>query len=316
MDLYQSNQASSDQFDAMQLLLNQVKTLQDQVNQLTSKPMQSTNVGRHGNGATMEVPVQPMPSTGTGLDLKAMLSARLLGINGVPGYGANNMTEGMIGIPNMAEGNCVWANGIPEEFRNTKTICNIFGNFGNVMRIKFSRKKPDGALIEMQDPTYASKCCKYLHDVKLGGGRLSVRLSKIPQVVIHPNENDDLGKDFSRGFEHRYRGSNTKFTQIIMSRLSDPTAVLVVSGIPEGKMSELKDYIVESGYTVKKMEEGKSRQNEGEPSKKKQAFAFVEFASTEEAISAVGKLHNTMPSSIGERKFKGLVFSFTSKRDI
>lgn len=320
MDRYQSNQVSGDELNAMQLLLNQVKVLQDQVTQLTSNPTQSINSGSVGR-QVLEVPVQPMPNAGIGMDLKAMMSARLQGINGVPAYGASNMMEGVLqgmnGASNMMEGSsCIWVNGIPEELRNTKTICNIFGNFGNVMKVKFSRKKPEGALIEMQNPTYAAKCCKYLHDVKLAGGRISVRPSKIPQVVIHPNENDDQGRDFSRGFDHRYREANTKFTQIIMSRLSDPTAVLCISSVPEGKMSELKDYLVESGYTIKNFQEGKSRQNEGEPSKKKQGFAFAEFASTEEAINAVGKLHNTMPSSIGERKYRGLVFSFTSKRDL
>jgi hypothetical protein len=315
MDL---NQAS-----AMQMLLNQVKMLQDQVTQLTPKPT----------------------------ELPELLSARLQGINGVPGYGASNGMEGVLqgmnrasngmegvfqgmnrasngmegilqgmnGASNMMEGSCVWANGIPEEFRNTKFLCNIFGNYGNVMKIKFSRKKPDGALIEMQDPEYAAKCCKYLHDVKLGGGRISVRLSKIPQVNIGQHEDNDTGMDFSRGFVHRYREKNAKFTQIIMKRLSDPTAILCISSVPEGKMSELKDYIVESGYTVKNLEEGKTKKvDEGESSKKKQAFAFVELGSTEEAIGAVGKLHNTMPSSIGEKnKFnRGLVFSFTSKRNI
>jgi RNA recognition motif-containing protein len=186
------------------------------------------------------------------------------------------------------------------------------------MRIKFSRKKLDGALIEMQDPTYAAKCCRHLHDVKLGGGRLSVRQSKIPQVTIGMGGNDEMGRDFSKGFEHRYRDGNTKFTQIVMARLSEPTAVLCISNVPEGKISELKDYLVESGYTVKKIEEGKTRPpKEGEPSKQKKAFAFVEFDSAEEAISAVGKLHNTMPSNVGEKfRNKGLVFSFTSKRDI
>lgn len=322
MDLYQSNQVSGDQLNAMQLLLNQVKTLQDQVNQLTSKPTnqltskptQATNIGMQGN-IPMEAPVQPAE-----MDFKAMLTARLQGLNGVPAYGASNMMEGVLqgmnGDPKAMEGCCIWVNGIPEEFRNTQTLCNIFGNFGNVMRIKFSRKKPDGALIEMQDASYAEKCCKYLNAVKLTGGRISVRPSKIPQVVIHPNENDDQGKDFSRGFEHRYRDASAKFTRIVMSRLSDPTAVLCVSNVPQGKLSELKDYIVESGFTVEKFNEGKSKkQDEGEPSKKRSEFAFVEFASAEEAISAVGKLHNTLPKSMGERRYKGLVFSFTSKKE-
>jgi len=316
MESFQSTQAAGD-LGAMQLLLNQVKTLQDQVTQLSSNNGQQ-NFGNTGQQAS----VQSMANAGPEMDLKTMMSARLQGLNGVPAYGSLNMSEGILQGTNPTsmteEGCCIWVQGIPEDLRNTTAIGNIFGNYGNVMRIKFSRKKPDGALVEMQNSDYAAKCCKYLHDTKLSGARLSVRLSRIPHVSnILPHENDDQAKDFSRGFEHRYRDVDSKFTKIIMKRLSDPTPVLCISNVPEGKISELKDYIVESGFTIKTVEEGKARkQTEGEPSKKRQDFAFVEFESTEEAICAVAKLHNTMPKSIGEKKFRGITFSFTSRRNL
>jgi len=73
--------------------------------------------------------------------------------------------QGMNGNANMDGGSaCIWISGIPEDYADTKIICNIFGNYGNVMKVLFSRKKPDGALIELQDATYASICCKYLHN--------------------------------------------------------------------------------------------------------------------------------------------------------
>merc|ERR1712077_11950 len=105
------------------------------------------------------------------------------------------MSEGILQGTNPTsmteEGCCIWVQGIPEDLRNTKAIGNIFGNYGNVMKIKFSRNKPDGALVEMQNSKYAANCCKYLHDTKLSSGRLSVRPSRFPHVSgILPQDND------------------------------------------------------------------------------------------------------------------------------
>ena len=77
--------------------------------------------------------------------------------------------------------------------------------------------------------------------------------------------------------------------------------------------------MIESGYTVKSIEEGEPRKKE-EKKSTSGVLAVVELATAEEAISAVGKLHNTMPSSIGEKtaygkRIRGLVFSFTTKKD-
>jgi RNA recognition motif-containing protein len=303
----------------VQLLLNQVKTLQDQVTQLSSKPQ------------SQEVPVPSMPNPGQ-MDLKTVMNARLQGLQGIPGYGASgfNGAQGMggfgasdfSGVQGMsdsfgANSPSVWVSNIPEDFRNTKAIGNIFGNFGNVMKVKFSRKKPDGALVQMQDPSHAIKCCQFLNGVKLPGGKFTVRPSKIEQVIINPHEDSDQAKDFSGGYEHRYRDLNSKFAQTCLQRLGRPTCVLMVASIPEDKMSELKAYIIESGYTVENMEEGKKKatndETKGEPNKKRTHFAFVELASIEEAVSAVARLHSTMPKSIGEGRFRRLVFSFTTK---
>jgi len=345
MELFGNNQNSGDQAQVVQLLLNQVKTLQDQVTQLTSKPptpevpvpsmpnpgqmdfntMMNANSGQmdlktmmNANPGQMDLNTMMNQSSGQ-MALKTMMNARLQGLQGVPGYGASDFSgiQGMDGAGALASPS-VWVNNVPEDFRNTKAMCNIFGNFGNVMRVKFSRKKPDGALVQMQDPSHANKCCQFLNNVKLPGGRITVRHSKIEQVVINPHEDSDQGKDFSGGYEHRYRDVNSKFAQTCLSRLGRPTAVLMVASIPEDKMSELKAYIIESGYTIEGFEEGKKKgtndEAKGEPNKKRTHFAFVELSSQEEAVSAVARLHNTMPNSMVEGRSRRLVFSFTTKQ--
>lgn len=247
------------------------------------------------------------------MGLSGMLAAQLMGMN----------------APKPKT--CLWVTGISKDCRDPDFLCNIFGNYGNVRRIKFSKKKPDGALIEMQDPRHVLKAYRFLNNLKLGGEYISVAPSKIEKVFV--TSDDVNSKDYSRAIkEHwRYR-KDSKFTKIVMKRLSHPTPHLLVSNIPEGKISQLKNYIMESGYTVKEIEEGKPRKEkeieEGKIRKQEDSkprsntFAVVELASTEEAVSAVGKLHNTMPSNIGEKKTdqfgktNGLVFSFTSKKEL
>merc|ERR1712080_806168 len=114
----------------------------------------------------------------------------------------------------------------------------------------------------------------------------------------------DQAKDFSAGYDHRYRDLNSKFAQTCLQRLGRPTCVFMVGSIPEDKMSELKAYIIESGYTVENMKEGQKKKiigdEKGEPIKKQSHFAFVELASVEQAVSAVARLHKTMLKTIGE----------------
>merc|ERR1719450_1708037 len=162
--------SSGDQATAVQLLLNQVKSLQDQVTQLTAKQPGS------------EVSVPPVSNMGmaqmdtSGMDLKTMMAARMQGLN-VPAYGAGSsdlqQAQGQDSSPS------VWISGVPEDFRNTKAIANILGNSGNVMKVKFSRKKPDGVLVHMQDSSQADRCRKCLDRAQFPGGKIKVGPSKI-----------------------------------------------------------------------------------------------------------------------------------------
>jgi len=335
--------SSGNNANAVELLLNQVKALQDQVTQLTSKQPTSEISVPPASNAGFEA-MASMPNSG--MDLKTMMAARMQGLN-VPAYGAtNNMaaqgvmgaqgmigaqgmvgsqgmmgaqgmlgTQGMIGNQMQDESPTVWITGVPEDFRNTKAIANILGNFGNVMKVKFSRKKPDGVLVQMQDSSQAERCVNCLNYIELEGGKLKVSPSKITNVTIVQHEDPELGRDFSRGFDHRFRDLNSKFTQICLNRVGRPTNILMVNNIPVDKMSEAKAYIIESGFDVEEFKEGPKKKNdtEGETNKKTTHYAFVEFTSAGDAIKAVARLHNTLPSSIGEGKMRRLAFTFTSK---
>merc|ERR1719238_2040076 len=48
-------------------------------------------------------------------------------------------------------GRCIWVTGLPESYQDANKLINVFGNFGNVRKVVFTDKKPDGALIELDD---------------------------------------------------------------------------------------------------------------------------------------------------------------------
>merc|ERR1719479_2012 len=184
------------------------------------------------------------------------------------------------------------------------------------MKVKFSRKKPDGVLVQMQDSSQAARCVNCINHAELPGGKLKVSSSKIQEVIITQHEDQEQGRDFSRGFDHRYRDVNSKFSQTCLSRMGRPTNVLMINNIPVDKMDEAKAYIIESGFDVEEFKEGSSKKSsDKEGGRKPNPYAWVEFKSVEESISAVARLHNTLPSSIGDGK-RRLVFTFTSKTSI
>merc|ERR1719153_2111843 len=60
-------------------------------------------------------------------------------------------------------GRCIWITGLPESFQDADKLSNLFGNFGNVRKVIFTEKKPDGALIELDD---ARGCVKAVANMR------------------------------------------------------------------------------------------------------------------------------------------------------
>merc|ERR1712077_138080 len=80
-----------------------------------------------------------------------------------------NLLKSLTGGEVQERGRCVWVTGIPEDYQDADKLLNIFGNFGNVRKIVFSEKKPDGALIELDDSRGAVKAVANLSGKKLDG---------------------------------------------------------------------------------------------------------------------------------------------------
>merc|ERR1719499_1805700 len=214
-----------------------------------------------------------------------------------------NLLKSLTGGEVQERGRCVWVTGIAEDYQDADKLLNIFGNFGNVRKIVFSEKKPDGALIELDDSRGAVKAVANLSGKKLDGQAIKVSFTKIDNAGI--KKDDTKSKDVRQAKENwRFSGNkDSKFRKICLSRLYNLTSSIIVSNIPDGKTEVVKKHIIEAGYTVKSIEgskrpevEGKEKPNTG------YTMAIIELASVEEAIAAVANLHNSWPKKLGTMK--------------
>merc|ERR1719266_2204730 len=226
---------------------------------------------------------------------------------------ANLLTALAGGEVQAERGRCVWVTGIPESYQDADKLINIFGNFGNVRKVVFSEKKPDGALIELDDSRGCVKAVANMNGKKLDGQAIKVSFTKIDQACMKV---DGKSKDVRKAKENwRFTGNKeAKFRRICMSRLRELSSSVLVSNVPEGKSDLIKKHIIESGYTVKSIEGSKRPEDKDKPSTG-YSMALVELASVEEAIAAVANLHNSWPKKFGTMKndkfgnARGLVFS-------
>jgi hypothetical protein len=232
---------------------------------------------------------------------------------GNTGVGLNDLIASLTGNQGREAGRCVWVAGLPEEFQDSQKLLNIFGCFGNVRRIVFTDKKPDGALIEMDDARAAMKARFVTRNQTIGGKQFKVIQldpSKFKGAFIGKGDNKSM--DVTKAKENWRYAKDSKFRKICMARLRQLSPKIIVSNIPEGKEDMVKKHIIESGYTVKDMQGS----NKADAPKTGFTMQLIELTSTEEAIGAVANLHNSWPKKMGVKnkdKFereRGLVFSF------
>merc|ERR1712228_805793 len=233
--------------------------------------------------------------------------------NSNPGVGLKDLIASLTGNQGRESGRCIWVAGLPEEYQDSQKLLNIFGCFGNVRRIVFTDKKPDGALIEMDDARAAMKARFVSRNQTIGGKPFKViQLDPTKFKGASIGKDDTKSMDVTKAKENWRYAKDSKFRKICMARLRQLSPKIIVSNIPEGKEDMVKKHIIESGYTVKDMQGG----NKADAPKTGFTMQLIELASTEEAIGAVANLHNSWPNKMGVKnkdKFereRGLIFSF------
>jgi len=205
-------------------------------------------------------------------------------------------------------GVCILVSQIPEEMANPDSISNLFGHYGDVMKVKVLHNKKDCALIQMAKPHQAALCRQFLDQVKIDNNTLCVSFSRIQGIRMPTEidiENDINTKDFTnvKGV-HRFR--NHMIAQKLTKNLMHPTAMLHVANMPEDfKATDLQKYLVEEGLTVKDCQDC---------GKEGSGMALVQLSSEQEAIKALAKFHNITPKGISTKNNAGLCFSFSGRK--
>eukprot|EP00268_Persea_americana_P007880 TRINITY_DN1300_c0_g1_i2.p1 TRINITY_DN1300_c0_g1~~TRINITY_DN1300_c0_g1_i2.p1 ORF type:complete len:449 (+),score=90.26 TRINITY_DN1300_c0_g1_i2:480-1826(+) len=116
-------------------------------------------------------------------------------------------------------------------------LFNLFSLYGNIVRIKMLRNKPDHALIQIGDGFQAELAVHFLKGALLFGKRLEVNFSKHPNITSAPDTHEYSGSNlnrFNRNAAKNYRYCCAPTKMIHLSTLpQDVTEEEIVNRLEE-----------------------------------------------------------------------------------
>ncbi|KAM0843776.1 hypothetical protein ACQ4PT_057480 [Festuca glaucescens] len=152
-------------------------------------------------------------------------------------------------------------------------LFNLFSIYGNIVRIKVLRNKPDHALVQMADGLQAELAVHYLKGAMLLGQKLEVNFSKYPTITPAPDAND-----YSTSNLNRFNSNVVKNYRHCCA----PTKMIHISALSQEITEDaILDHVSEHGTVVKSklFEAGGKTQ------------ALVQFESEEAATEALVSKH-------------------------
>jgi len=205
-------------------------------------------------------------------------------------YGLQPPGTGAVGFPQMGDAAAITAafgGGLPPGISGTNDRCtvlasnlnpekidedklfNLFSLYGNIVRIKLLRSKPDHALIEMGDGFQAELAVHFLKGALLFGKRMEVNFSKYPNITPAPDTHDYSNSNLNRF--NRNAAKNYRYC-------CSPTKMIHLSTLPQDiTEEEIASHLEEHG-TI-------SNTKVFEANGKKQALAL--FETEEQATEAL-----------------------------
>ncbi|KAJ4747723.1 Polypyrimidine tract-binding protein-like protein [Rhynchospora pubera] len=102
-------------------------------------------------------------------------------------------------------------------------LFNLFSMYGNVVRIKLLRNKPDHALVQMSDNFQAELGMNCLRGTKLYGKKMEITFSKYSEITPSPDARDYANSSLSRF--HSGSGKNYR-------HCTAPTKTIHISSLP------------------------------------------------------------------------------------
>ncbi|PPS15286.1 hypothetical protein GOBAR_AA05290 [Gossypium barbadense] len=154
-------------------------------------------------------------------------------------------------------------------------LFNLFSLYGNIVRIKLLRNKPDHALVQMGDGFQAELAVHFLKGAMLFGKRLEVNFSKHPNITQGTDTHEYMNSNLNRF--NRHAAKNYRYC-------CSPTKMVHLSTLPQDVTEEeIVNHLAEHGTIV--------NTKLFEMNGKKQAL--VMFENEEQATEALVSKHAT-----------------------
>jgi len=206
------------------------------------------------------------------------------GIGGVPGLGAPASMAGFGQQGPPGATSVVLVNKLDAEKVTPDVLFQLFGVYGDVLRVKILYNKRDTAMIQFATSQQAVFAQQNLNNCPLFGEQINVNKSKHTDVKL-PRDNAEDGKELTRDFQgaegHRFK----KKSFINSKNVNPPSQVIHVANIHESATAdELRDLF--------------AAQQPGAPQpvveffKNSRSMAYIAMNSVEEAVTALINLHS------------------------
>ena len=87
-------------------------------------------------------------------------------------------------MPHGENSVCLLVSCLPDDIANPDSICNLFGHYGDVHKVKILHNKKDCALIQMAKPHQVFTIRQNLDQLKLYGKKICVSFSRVESIKM------------------------------------------------------------------------------------------------------------------------------------
>lgn len=174
-------------------------------------------------------------------------------------------------------------------------LFNLFGNYGNVQKVKILYKNRNNVLIQFEDPEQANMAKRELLGVPYFGQKLMISYSKLKEIQNMQDQNLDdtqriLCQDFCNSSEHRFRHPGSKNFQ----NVSKPSPILHISNLSKDVTIEKVDELIDEFQDLSQVQIVNHRifSIESPENNSVKIMMLVEFENTDQAVKVLCVLHN------------------------
>lgn len=193
-----------------------------------------------------------------------------------PGYGAAPIAAQHMQPAASVPGGVIVVNNLNEAAVTCDRLFNLFGVYGDVIRVKITQKNKSTALVQFRNPAQAQTAMQYLNGLPFQGRNMSITISKFPEISLPRADaaERDMTHDYTDSRFHRFK---TKKTYTVYP----PSATLHLSNLPPNTTEDQLRLLFGAHGTVVNF---RFFPNDNK-------MALMQMSSLEEAIAALVALH-------------------------